>query len=233
MPDVSPTKWHLAHTTWFFETFILEGHNPRRAPVHPAYRYLFNSYYHAVGDRHPRPQRGMLSRPSLADVIAYRERIESEVGDLLAKDALAPELLALVELGIQHEQQHQELILTDVKHLLSCNPLRPAYLKTWPRRWARARCLGVRARKIAWRQTGGGPASHSQRGPGDHLVRIRARAHPVTHGDFARFIAEDGFRRPELWLSAGWVVSAAVARPLLGADRRRLVNFLACAEWLG
>jgi ergothioneine biosynthesis protein EgtB len=213
MPDASPVKWHLAHTTWFFETFILEGHNPRRAPVHPAYRYLFNSYYHAVGDRHPRPQRGMLSRPSLADVIAYRERIESEVGDLLAKDALAPELLALVELGIQHEQQHQELILTDVKHLLSCNPLRPAYQKTWP-------LTPVGARDVAWVRFDEGPRQIGHDGNGfafdnegpRHTTWVRGfelATHPVTHGDFSRFIAEDGYRRPELWLSAGWDVVSA------------------------
>ena len=153
MPEASPTKWHLAHTTWFFETFILSRHDPQRAAFDPAFRVLFNSYYVAVGDRHPRPQRGLLSRPSLAEVLAYRDRIDEELADLLEAGALSPELQALVELGLHHEQQHQELILTDLKHMLSCNPTRPTYQKTWPltpvhlekRRW-----LAVSAAQRSW-----------------------------------------------------------------------------------
>src|ERR1700756_1153966 len=108
MPDASPVKWHLAHTTWFFETFILSKVDPKREPFHPAFRVLFNSYYNAVGDKHPRPQRGLLSRPSLEEVLRYRARIEDEMGALLTAGRLEPEILALAELGIQHEQQHQE-----------------------------------------------------------------------------------------------------------------------------
>jgi ergothioneine biosynthesis protein EgtB len=208
MPDASPTKWHLAHTTWFFETFILGRHDPRRAPFDPAFRVLFNSYYNAVGDRHPRPRRGLLSRPSLETVLAYRARIEEEVGDLLESNALDAETLALVELGIQHEQQHQELILTDLKHMLSCNPLRPAYQKNWPltqilareRRW-----IGFEegARRIGH---SGGEFSFDNERP-EHTVWIhpfQIASHPVTHGDFLAFIEDGGYRRPELWLSAGW-----------------------------
>ena len=142
MPEASPTKWHLAHTTWFFETFILARRDPKREPFHPAFRMLFNSYYNAVGERHPRPQRGLLSRPSLDEVLAYRAAVEDDLAPLIGGE-LDEELEALVELGIQHEQQHQELLLTDVKHMLSCNPLRPAYQKTWP-------LTSVEARRPSW-----------------------------------------------------------------------------------
>jgi ergothioneine biosynthesis protein EgtB len=208
MPDASPTKWHLAHTTWFFETFILGRHDPGREPFDPAFRVLFNSYYNAVGDRHPRPQRGLLSRPSLVTVLAFRERIEQEIADLLDAHALDAEALALVELGIQHEQQHQELILTDLKHMLSCNPLRPAYQKNWPltqvlsreRRWI---AFEEGARRIG--HSGDGFSFDNERP--EHTVWIHPfeiASHPVTHGDFLAFMEDGGYRRPELWLSAGW-----------------------------
>jgi len=208
MPDASPVKWHLAHTTWFFETFVLARHDPDRKPFHPAFKVLFNSYYNSVGDKHPRPQRGLLSRPALGEVLAYRERVESEVLELLARGVLAPDLLALVELGIHHEQQHQELILTDLKHLLSCNPLRPAYQKTWP-------LTPVSARAMHWIRFAEGPRQVGHDGEGfafdnespRHTVWIpdfEIASHPVTHGDYRRFIEDGGYRRPELWLSAGW-----------------------------
>src|SRR5207302_3067648 len=132
MPDASPVKWHLAHTTWFFETFVLAPHLPGYRPLEPSYRVLFNSYYHAVGDRHPRPERGLLSRPGLEQVLAYRTHVDEAMLELLARERPLLEVDALIELGLQHEQQHQELILTDVKHLLSRNPLKPAYQKQWP-----------------------------------------------------------------------------------------------------
>src|SRR5690242_19744787 len=129
MPDVSPTKWHLAHTTWFFETFILTGFDPDYRVFDPAFAYLFNSYYEAVGARHPRPERGLLSRPTVDIVIAYRDHVNSAMARLIEQLAeLAwSEVAPLLELGVQHEQQHQELILMDIKHVFSLNPLVPAY----------------------------------------------------------------------------------------------------------
>ena len=208
MPDASPAKWHLAHTTWFFETFILDAARPGRTPFHPRFRVLFNSYYNAVGDKHPRPQRGLLSRPSLDEVLAYRDSVEGELQQLLGAGALAPELLALVELGVQHEQQHQELILTDLKHMLSCNPLRPAYQPQWP-------LTPVRARAMRWHRFEGGARTIGH--PGDafcfdnetprHTVWLHdfeLASHPVTNGEWLAFMEDGGYRRPELWLSAGW-----------------------------
>jgi len=205
MPDASPVKWHLAHTTWFFETFVLA---PGGVPAcDPAFSYLFNSYYEAVGDRHPRPQRGLLSRPSLDDIRAYRARVDEAVGRLLQRGADAASL-QLVELGLHHEQQHQELILTDVKHLFSRNPLRPAYRKAWPL----TPILGVRR---SWIGIAGGVHAIGHDGCGfafdnegpRHRVLLddfEIASHPVTHGDFLEFIEDGGYRRPELWLSAGW-----------------------------
>jgi hypothetical protein len=129
MPDASPAKWHLAHTSWFFETFILSPELPGYRPFHPRFGYLFNSYYNAVGERHSRPHRGLLSRPTVEEVYQYRAHVDRHIldpltdGDGRRLDALAPRL----DLGLHHEQQHQELILTDIKHALSGNPLRPAY----------------------------------------------------------------------------------------------------------
>ena len=208
MPDASPTKWHLAHTTWFFETFILARQDAQRAPFHPAFRVLFNSYYNAVGEKHPRPQRGLLSRPSLDEILEYRHRVEQEVVGLVEAGKLDVELLALVDLGIQHEQQHQELILTDLKHMLSCNPLKPAYQKTWP-------LTAIQPVASSWVQVKGGERRIGNDGPGfafdnetpRHTVWVddfELASHPVTHGDFIDFIDDGGYRRPELWLSAGW-----------------------------
>jgi len=208
MPDASPVKWHLAHTTWFFETFVLERHDPRRKPFHPAFRVLFNSYYHAVGARHPRPQRGLLSRPSLREVLDYRESVEHDVSRLLERGDAEETLQALIELGIQHEQQHEELILTDVKHMLSCNPLKPAYQRNWP-------LTQVQPRRAHWLHFAEGLEEIGHAGAGFSFDNERPRhrlfheafelaSQPVTHGDFLAFIEDGGYRRPELWLSAGW-----------------------------
>jgi ergothioneine biosynthesis protein EgtB len=213
MPDASPVKWHLAHTTWFFETFILVPHARAYRAFEPAYRALFNSYYNAIGERHPRPERGMLSRPSLQEVMAYREQVDEAMAALLQGSDPAPEVEALAELGLHHEQQHQELILTDLKHLLSRNPLKPAYQKQWP-------LTQVRAREPRWIAFGEGLHETGHAGPGfcfdNELPRHRAwvgafeiASHPVNHGAFIDFIRDGGYRRPELWLSAGWDAVAA------------------------
>jgi ergothioneine biosynthesis protein EgtB len=208
MPEASPVKWHLAHTTWFFETFVLARHQPARKPFRPAFKVLFNSYYNAVGERHPRPQRGLLSRPPLDEVLAYRDAIDAEVTRHLSEGSFAPEVLSLVELGTHHEQQHQELILTDLKHLLSCNPQKPAYRKQWP-------LTPVSPRQVRWiafdeglREIGhdGNGFAFDNEGPRHRvwLDAFQVASHPVTHGDFLRFIDDGGYQRPDLWLSAGW-----------------------------
>ena len=208
MPDASPVKWHLAHTTWFFETFVLTPHQPGYRPLDPSYRVLFNSYYHAVGARYPRPERGMLSRPGLEQVLAYRDHVNEAMLELMAGERTLPELDALLELGLHHEQQHQELILTDVKHLLSRNPLKPAYQKQWP-------LTPVSAPARHWISVEAGVHEIGHAGPDfcfdnetpRHRVWLDAfqiASHPVTHGDFLAFIDDGGYRRPELWLSAGW-----------------------------
>ena len=143
MPDASPVKWHLAHTTWFFETFVLEQAIPGYEPFAPQFRVLFNSYYVAVGARHPRPERGMLSRPSLDEVRAYRRHVDAHVAQLLQSGAVDAQWLELLELGINHEQQHQELIVTDLKHLLAKNPLQPAYVPAGAPRRSKCAAPGV------------------------------------------------------------------------------------------
>ena len=208
MPDASPVKWHLAHTTWFFETFVLAPHQPGYRPFDASYRYLFNSYYNAIGERHPRPERGMLSRPSLEEVLAYRDHVDNAMLDLLAGARCAAEVSGLIELGLHHEQQHQELVLTDVKHLLSRNPLKPAYQKQWP-------LTPIQPRKRGWISIDAGIHEIGHAGSGfcfdnetpRHRVCLSGfviASHPVTHGDFIEFIDDGGYRRPELWLSAGW-----------------------------
>ena len=210
MPDVSPTKWHLAHTTWFLETFILGRFDPAYRVFDPAFHYLFNSYYEAEGPRHPRPQRGLLSRPSCDDVASYRDHVGAAVARLIdtVPDEGWREMAPLIELGLHHEQQHQELILMDIKHVFSLNPLLPAYQP--PRR----RVPGVAA-PLGWIEFSGGLEEIGHDGPAfafdnetpRHRVWLdpfRLASRPVTCGEFAEFIAEGGYAQPEFWLSEGW-----------------------------
>ena len=219
MPDASPVKWHLAHTTWFFETFILEPREQGFAPFHPAFRMIFNSYYNGVGDKHPRPQRGLLTRPSLAEVTAYRRDVERRIEALLARGIDGP-LAALVELGLQHEQQHQELMLTDVKHLLAQNPLRPAYA-------AGPLAAAAPAPALEWIAFEGGLAEIGHQGTSfcfdNELPRHRTHVAPfalasrlVTNGEYREFIEAGGYHDPALWLAEGWdrVRSGELTQPL-------------------
>jgi ergothioneine biosynthesis protein EgtB len=212
MPDVSPTKWHLAHTTWFFETFLLMRHDADYRIFDPAFGYLFNSYYEAVGPRHPRPERGLLSRPTVDIVMAYRDHVSSAMARLIERACQAEwgDLAALLELGIHHEQQHQELILMDIKYVFSVNPLLPAY---------QAPQLQVQApaRPLDWVAFAGGVKEIGHSGPGfafdnegpRHKVWLepfRLATQPVTCGDYLAFIEEAGYQRPEFWLSDGWAI---------------------------
>jgi len=207
MPDVSPTKWHRAHATWFFETFLLVPSLPGYRVFDPGFGFLFNSYYEAVGPRYPRPERGMVTRPGIAEIAEYRHHVDTAMGELLDR-GLDADLAGLVELGIQHEQQHQELLLMDIKHVLSLNPTHPVYAKPAPVRPGAAT-------PSTWTVHPGGtvPIGHEGDGFGfdnefpRHLVHLEPFAladRPVTCGDWLEFLDDDGYGRPELWLSEGW-----------------------------
>lgn len=213
MPDASPTKWHLAHTTWFFETFILAPMLPGYVSFDVNYNYLFNSYYESVGARHPRPQRGLLTRPSNEEVTQYRAHVDEGMEDLLVRSNWwnAERLSGLLLLGINHEQQHQELMLTDILHAFSCNPLSPAYQPmhrqiepgaVLDREWI--------AYSGGLYEVGhdGDEFAFDNEGP-RHQVFVRPfrlAARPVTNGEWQAFIDDGGYRRPELWLSDGWAI---------------------------
>ncbi len=206
MPDVSPTKWHRAHTTWFFETFLLEPNAPRYQPLNEAYRMLFNSYYEAVGPKHSRTERGLITRPGIEEVAAYRRHVDAAMLELLAGD-VDPAVDDLVVLGCHHEQQHQELLVMDIKHVLSCNPLDPAYGPLpWP---------GEPAGTAGWIEHDGGIVEIGHAGGGfafdnegprhETLLRPhRVATALVTNRDWLAFIADGGYARPELWMSDGW-----------------------------
>jgi ergothioneine biosynthesis protein EgtB len=208
MPDASPAKWHLAHTSWFFETFILERGLAEYRPFHPQFRVLYNSYYVGVGERHPRPERGLLSRPALDEVRAYRAHVDQHIARWAAGRARSGADASLFELGVHHEQQHQELILTDLKHLLSRNPLRPAYA-------ALPGSEPHRPGKLRWVPFPAGMREIGHAGAGfcfdNELPRHRTYVNAfqlasrlVTNGEYLAFMDEGGYERPELWLSDGW-----------------------------
>jgi ergothioneine biosynthesis protein EgtB len=219
MPDASPAKWHLAHTTWFFETFLLAEVSPGYRPLHPSFGYLFNSYYNAVGERLARSDRGLLSRPTVAETYGYRAHVDECVLRLLDRDDFAErkDLHAVVTLGLNHEQQHQELILTDLKHAFSRNPLRPAYQARGPNEEAPAGPL-------RWLVFSGGTRWIGHEGDGfaydietpRHRVFLepfRLASRLVTNGEFRAFMDDGGYERPDLWLSDGWA-----ARQMRGWD---------------
>ncbi len=217
MPDASPAKWHLAHSTWFFEAFILRD-LPGYRPFDPAYAYLFNSYYEAEGVRHPRPLRGMLTRPKLDEVLAYRHHVDTALIENAA--SLTRDQWALIELGIQHEQQHQELLLTDLLHLFAQNPLHPAYAVA-------DRTLDPVPSALQWIEYDGGiqRIGHDDQGfafdcerPSHQLLLqpFSLADRPITNAEWRGFIDDEGYRRPELWLSDGWawVQAEGVQAPL-------------------
>ena len=217
MTDVSPTKWHIAHTSWFFETFILTPHVPGYQPLDARYAYLFNSYYVQAGERHCRAQRGFVTRPTVADIYEYRAHVDRAMVPLLERldesDGDA-ELRALVTLGLNHEQQHQELIVTDIKHVFWMNPLRPAYQPDAPPASSRARAA-MPPDAPRWRKMSGGVHEIGHAGTGfafdNESPRHRVYLEPfrlattlVTNREYLEFMNDDGYRRPTLWLSAGW-----------------------------
>ena len=220
MPDASPAKWHLAHTTWFFEHFVLAEHVPGYRPFHERFAYLFNSYYFTVGQMHLRPRRGLVTRPSLVEVLGYRAHVDEAMSRLLETAAGDAELAQLVTLGMHHEQQHQELILTDIKHLLAQNPLLPAYAAPPPKsahaapplEWLRGR-EGI----VEVGHAGAGFAFDNETPRHDALLRPHLLAsRPVTNAEYREFVADGGYAETSLWLSDGWstVMAEGWERPL-------------------
>ncbi len=221
MADASPPKWHLAHTTWFFETFVLLPHCPDYERADPRWGYLFNSYYDAVGPRQPRPQRGLLSRPPMADVIAWRHRVNEALENLLQRDGDSP-WLGLVELGLQHEQQHQELMLMDLLDAFSRQPLEPAYRTDWQEPTGSPND----GTAPVWLQCAGGLVEigqdiqenintnnvhpfHFDNEEPRHRVWLEPYAladRLVSNGDYKAFIEDGGYQRPEFWMSEGWAI---------------------------
>ena len=209
MPDVSPTKWHLAHVTWFFECFLLKAHTSNYQPFDEAFHYLFNSYYNSAGAMHPRPRRGELSRSTLGEVLDYRSHVDAAVIELLESDNATDELQRVLTLGLHHEQQHQELILTDIKHVLSCNPLQPAARTDLAR-------IASCAPDVYGFTTGVSGivaiGSHDDEFCFDNETpRHDALLHPhaignrlVTNGEYREFINSGAYRDSQLWLSDGW-----------------------------
>lgn len=209
MSDVSPTKWHLAHTSWFYETFLLADHEPSYHTPNPRYAFLFNSYYVQAGERHCRAQRGLVTRPTVEEVFAYRTHVTAAVSSLIERltgDEDHP-AWAIIELGIQHEQQHQELLLTDIKHVFWMNPLRPAYRAALPR--------GGDVPALRWMSYGEGVHTIGHAG-NDFAFDNEGPAHRVfvepfqlasrltTNGNYLAFIEDGGYQRAEFWLSNGW-----------------------------
>lgn len=223
MPDASPAKWHLAHTTWFFEQFLL-SRRPNHVPQ-PQWHYLFNSYYQSVGPMYARAQRGLLSRPTLAEVLDYRERIDGLMGELLDQSRDDADLMALLELGLNHEQQHQELLLTDIKHLFSLNPLQPAYHE----RVSAPQVPTPRSLRFLQGHDGIAQIGHSGDGFAfdNESPRHRVLLYPhalgnrlVTNAEYRAFITAGGYRTPTLWLAEAWELVRAQAwqRPLYWSE---------------
>jgi ergothioneine biosynthesis protein EgtB len=210
MPDASPAKWHLAHVTWFFEEFVLRQAVAGYGFYDEQFRYLFNSYYNAVGPMHARPQRGLLSRPTLEQVLAYRARVDEHMSELLQRRDLEARIASIIELGLNHEQQHQELLLTDIKHLLACNPLLPGYARA-------PAASSPGSLPLVFRSFAGGLVEIGHQGEGfsfdnelprhrTYTAAFRLANRPVTNGEYLEFVRAGGYENPLLWLSDGWAV---------------------------
>ncbi len=211
MPDASPTKWHLAHTSWFFETFILNAHLPGYRLFDPHFNHLFNSYYNSLGSPFSRSRRGLVSRPDIGRVYAYRKAVDEGIEKLLSEFPCSSSLNALIVLGLNHEQQHQELLLTDIKHALSINPMAPAYCDVMPEeeaadveplRWLQipGGCYGIGSEGEDFYFDNEGPA-HQQLLQGFYIG-----SRLVTNGEYLAFIEDGGYRQHRLWLSDGWAL---------------------------
>src|SRR5208337_1028552 len=208
VPEVSPTKWHLAHTSWFFETFVLKEALSDYAPINPQYAYLFNSYYNAAGKMHCRPKRGLISRPTLRETLEYRRRVDGIMDAVFEKRAILEKFAPVIRLGLHHEQQHQELILTDIKHVFSENPLRPIFCE-------RSTPKSAPVALVSWLSFPAGVCEIGCKGVGFHfdnegphhrqfVEAFQLMPRLVTNGDYLEFIEDGGYRRPEFWLSLGW-----------------------------
>jgi len=208
IPEVSPTKWHLAHTSWFFETFILKDALPGYSPINVQYAYLFNSYYNAAGKMHCRPKRGLISRPTLRETLDYRDRVDSLMDAVFQNAALVERFAPIITLGIHHEQQHQELMLTDIKHVFSENPLYPVYRE-------RSAQVSAPVPLIKWLSFKAGVFEIGHNGDGfcydneesrhrEFVEDFHLASRLVTNGEYLQFIEDGGYNRPEFWLSLGW-----------------------------
>ena len=213
MPDVSPTKWHLAHTSWFFEAFVLSDINPKYKSLHPQYNFLFNSYYVQVGERHSRPKRGLISRPTVEEVFDYRSYVDKSMNSLFRNlnEKKFSKIAPVIEIGLHHEQQHQELIVTDIKHVLSENPLNPVYKKL------KKSAGKTKESKFTWHEFEGGlyeiGNNGNEFGYDNEFPRHKTLIEPfsissrlVTNGEYLEFINDSAYSKPELWLSDGWNV---------------------------
>ncbi len=234
MPDASPTKWHLAHTSWFFETLLLKVYGHNFQPFHPQFEYLFNSYYQSIGPQYSRPARGLISRPGVEEVMEYRAYVDRGMGELLESLAgrdkeLSNDIIKLTTLGVHHEQQHQELILTDIKHALAQNPLFPPYR-------AAPDSVGLTdtsASPLQWISFDEGLYDIGSIGEGKgkgedfcfdneqprhkhYLQSFRLASRPITNGEYCQFMDEGGYHNPLLWLFDGWswVQSQQIKSPL-------------------
>ena len=211
MPDASPTKWHRAHITWFFETFVLRVHDAAYRPFDERFFYLFNSYYEAIGPRHERPSRGLITRPGIDEIAAYRAHVDAAMLALLAEPS--PEVAALVELGLHHEQQHQELLLTDIKHAFGANPFAPVYEPAPARAAAPTPALDWLELPTGIRTIGhdGRDFAFDNEGPSHQVLIGRGRIanRPVSVGEYLEFMADGGYTTAGLWLSEGWATIQA------------------------